>query len=321
MAKKEPAFDFRKTKVKLILASILLNAFILASFLTSSPQVTPASTWLTGVAKIAYAVSPVTGKAGLEKLHAEATKLSKEQCMACHGPMRESRLPLHRIHLTSDLLPGLVCHDCHESISLEARSNVKVVKLVNVGFCKQCHSPFPGLDKNSPMKPEDFQADCTTCHTGKHAFKHGKSYLSQVIAPRECAGCHGGRVLPWTPGHEKEDWVQKHGPEALTVGSKTCMKCHEFGLQFCNDCHKRKPPSHEPRENWLNVHKARAKADTRVCFTCHEPRFCKNCHVNHTEGWRDRHMAFVVENGTETCDKCHSQSFCAACHVSGTLKP
>ena len=316
-AKKQRTFSARATKIKLILASILLNLVILASFLTSSPQVSPASGWMTAIDTVMYKASPITGKSELQKLHFEAKKLTKERCMACHGSMIESKLVLHRIHLTSDLLPGLVCHDCHQSISLEKRSNAKVVRLVDVGFCKKCHSAFPGLKSDSPMKPEDFKADCTTCHTGKHAFKHGQPYLSQVIAPRECPGCHGGRVLPWNPAHEKDDWVQAHGLQALKVGVQSCMKCHEFGLAFCNECHSRKPPSHEPRDRWLQLHRQRAKQETRTCFTCHVAKFCKRCHVNHTPGWRERHFKFVVENGTDLCEKCHSVSFCSSCHIGG----
>ncbi len=236
--------------------------------------------------------------------------------MACHGTMIERKFTLHKIHLTSELLPGLVCHDCHKSISLEKRSNTHVVRLVDVGVCKQCHSPFPGLNPKSPMKPEDFKADCTTCHSGKHAYRHEKPYLSHVIAPRECAGCHGGRVLPWTPAHEQDDWVTAHGKQALKVGTDSCMKCHEYGLQFCQDCHSKKPPSHQPRDAWLGKHQAAAKADTRSCFTCHQADFCKRCHVNHTPTWRDTHMSYVVKNGTSACMNCHSQTFCETCHVS-----
>jgi hypothetical protein len=86
------------------------------------------------------------------------------------------------------------------------------------------------------MKPEDAKADCTMCHTGKHAFRHAQPYLSQVIARRECIGRHGGRILSWVPQHVKDDWVEKHGLIALP-NPKRCMKCHEFGLNFCNDCH------------------------------------------------------------------------------------
>lgn len=318
MAEDKPkykCFDMRRTKIRLVIAALILNVFILATFLTSSPQVSPASTWMTGLYKAYWTVVPVTSKTDLEALHANASRLTKDECVACHGTMVASRLVLHQIHLSSDLLPGLSCHDCHQKVSLEKRSNTSVVRLVNVAFCEKCHSAFSGLQPNSPMKPSDFKADCTTCHSGQHAFRHAQPYLSQVIAPRECPGCHGGRVLPWTPDHTKDDWISKHGPVALQVGVQSCMKCHEFGLAFCNECHSKKPPSHEPRDTWLQIHPALAKADTRVCFTCHKPDSCAKCHVNHTAGWLQRHSAFVLKNGADTCLKCHSLTFCSACHT------
>jgi len=307
----------RKQFTKLLLASLLLNTMILLTMLTSSPKVSPASTWMTAVDQVGYKVHPASNQQDLVRLHADAKHLTKEQCMACHGTMIKSRLVLHRLHLTSELLPGLVCHDCHQSISLEKRSNLKSVRVVNVGFCKKCHSAFPGLKSSSAMKPDDFKADCTTCHSGKHAFKHAQPYLSQIVAPRECPGCHGGRVLPWTPKHERDDWVAAHGAVALQVGQQSCGKCHEYGLEFCADCHRKKPPSHQPRDLWLGEHQVRAKQDTRTCFTCHKADFCKKCHVNHTAGWRDRHFEYVVRNGNDMCRHCHSDSFCAGCHVNG----
>jgi hypothetical protein len=164
------------------------------------------------------------------------------------------------------------------------------------------------------MKPEDFDVDCTTCHTGKAAYKHAQPYLSHVIAPKECKGCHGGRVLPWTAKHEGDDWLDTHGPEALEVGEDSCFQCHEFGLKFCDECHANKPPSHEPRDRWVNEHVERAQADTRHCFTCHDADWCKECHVNHEPDWRQVHDDYVDANGFDSCLECHSRSFCSFCH-------
>lgn len=308
-------YSWRSTFLKFLGASLLLNALLALVFVTGSPTKSPASSWAVTMDKAWYGIRPVTDRAQLEKMHKASSGLSVEQCVACHGTMVTSQLKLHRIHLTTELLPGLKCTDCHKSVSLEKRSNAYVVRMVDVSFCKKCHSAFTGLKPGSPMQPSDFKADCTTCHSGKHAYRHDPSYLSHVIAPRECPGCHGGRVLPWTPAHEKDDWLQTHGPEALKNGSEACMKCHEFGLQFCADCHTRKPPSHEPREVWLSEHPTRARADTRACFTCHKADFCKTCHINHTADWRDKHPAYVLKQGTETCWKCHNQSFCETCHL------
>ena len=313
MSRKE--FDVNKSWMKFISASLLLNVLIAAAFFTSAPERSPAATWFTAAYRAEFRLAPVKDKAVLAKMHLNSLSMSKSECVACHGTMLTSSVQLHRIHLTSELLPGLACHDCHRRIDLTPRSNTVVVKWVDEGFCKKCHSHFPGLDPGSPMKPEYFKEDCTTCHTGANAFRHEQPYLSQIIAPRECQGCHGGRVLPWTPLHEQPNWLQVHGPEALRVGKQSCFKCHDFGLKFCDKCHAIKPPSHLPRDQWLVNHPDEARADTRACFTCHQAPFCKKCHVNHKPDWRATHPAFVQANGTSTCVKCHSLTFCSQCHT------
>lgn len=312
MARRDEAF---KAKLKLLLATLVFNSFVVATFLTSSPRVSPASTWITAVNKVFYATG-IKSSSDLKALHLNASSLSKEDCKACHGDMRASKVPLHKMHLTSELLPGLQCHDCHNKIELGGKSNVKVVQVVNVGFCKKCHSSWPGNDPKSPMKPIDAKADCKTCHSGKHAFRHAQPYLSQVIASRECFGCHGGRVLPWVPQHEKPTWVQEHGKIALGKEER-CMKCHEYGLLFCKSCHEKRPPSHFPKDNWRTQHKYQAREDTRICMTCHDlGKFCRKCHLTHTLNWRSKvHFNVVMKEGPDICQKCHSAVFCEGCHV------
>ncbi len=301
----------RRSIIHLIIASIILNILITATFLTSSPNISPASGWLMAVNKLEYRTG-IKSKTDLKTIHTNASKISKEECMACHGSMKDSKLPLHRIHLTAHLVK-FSCHDCHEKISLEKRSNERVVRLVDVGFCQKCHSEFSGNKPNSAMKPVDFQADCTLCHSGKHAFRHAQEYLSQIMSPRDCKGCHGGRVLPWRQEHTRDDWVQKHGTLALEDGGK-CMSCHEYGLNFCQKCHSQKPASHKPRDAWLDHHKLKAKSDTRACLTCHKTDFCKKCHLGHTADWRQTHYKMVLSEGQQMCWNCHSQVFCSSCH-------
>ncbi|MBE0476425.1 MAG: hypothetical protein IBX62_04915 [Coriobacteriia bacterium] len=300
---------------RFLAASVVLNALIVVSLLTSTPEESPAATWKTAAWRIANTTQPVADREALEGLHAAASDVPRERCVACHGDKTSSKLPLHRIHLTSDLLPGLGCPDCHREISLKQRTSTFSVRMVDVGFCKDCHSEFPGLEENSPMVPEDFEVDCTTCHSGRSAFRHQRHYLSHIIAPRECKGCHGGRVLPWSPEHEREDWLAEHGPKALEVGRDNCFKCHEFGLSFCDQCHSDRPPSHTPKAQWLATHSEHARDDTRRCFACHESNFCRKCHVNHEEGWLDRHPVVVNDKGPERCWECHSDTFCSYCHA------
>lgn len=309
----------RSSKVKLLLAVLALNALSLATLLTSSPQVSPASGWIVAVDRALYRLNLKSG-GSLVELHANASRLSMEDCVACHGSMKSSKLALHKIHLTSDLLTGLKCMNCHDRIAMKPKSNARIVHVVNVGFCKKCHSEFSGKRPNSAMKPTDARADCTMCHSGKHAFRHAQPYLPQIVGTRECLVCHGGNVLPWSAQHERGDWMRKHGREALAANTSKCMKCHEYGLQFCNDCHRNKPPSHLPHEAWIARHKVAARAETRACFTCHKPAYCKKCHINHTPGWRWTHAKNVVKLGTETCLGCHSQTFCSSCHIGSRGK-
>jgi hypothetical protein len=305
-------------KLRLAASALVLVGLALALLLTSTPEKSPAETWNTWGWQLRYEVDPVEGHSELMELHASASEASRAQCVACHGDKRDSELPVHRIHLRSELLPNLACHDCHQQVDLASRGATQAVTWVAVGFCKKCHSEFPGLRSGSHMEAGDIDADCTECHTGEQAIRHAQPYLSQIIPATECRGCHGGRVLPWTPRHERDDWLEHHGEEALSEGTDPCFECHDFGLKFCDECHAEKPPSHLPEEQWHDRHPAEARADTRVCYTCHEMDFCKGCHVNHEEGWMESHPGFVEENGDSTCDECHSRSSCAYCHTEAS---
>ena len=317
MAKERKPPDINRSLTKLIVASLVLNALIAVAWFTSEPQESPASTWLVQAQSVRYDLFPVEDEDELADMHADTSGLTREQCVACHGDKEGSELSLHRIHLKSELLPGLRCNDCHKNISLEEPGDGYQPRLVDVSFCKDCHSPFPGLEPDSAMTPGDFEVECTTCHTGKSALKHQEHYLSHVIAPNECKGCHGGRVLPWPAKHEQPDWMDVHGFEALDAegGEEECFQCHEGKFRFCDTCHEDKPPSHEPRNAWLNMHRVRAAEDTRACFTCHDSDFCKECHVNHEDDWLVKHPTYVRERDSESCWDCHSQSFCAQCHI------
>jgi hypothetical protein len=311
--------DISARLVKLVLASLLLNALILAAYVTSTPERSPATVWLTAAYRArtqVAALDPTSDPEQLSRLHLDARDISTPECVSCHGDMIESEVLFHRIHLQNELLPGLQCHDCHRRVDLTPRGNRAVVTWVDVGVCKQCHSAFPGSDDpQASMKPMDFEIDCTMCHSGDHAFRHEAPYLSHIIAPSECKGCHGGRVLPWSDAHEEDEWLETHGQEALEKGDESCFECHDFGLKFCDTCHDQTPPSHLPAGQWRARHPDAARADTRACRTCHELAFCSKCHLSHEEGWIGRHPSVVQEQGTDSCWRCHSRSFCSFCHT------
>jgi hypothetical protein len=313
----------RRRHVALTVVLVILVASGLALVQYGGAGQSPMRTARTWLWKARFWAFPV--QADVRKLasyHTNAGRGSRDQCVACHQNKTGSKLVLHRIHLTSPLLVNLECHDCHRHINLNRRGNKAVVTWVDVGFCKKCHSAFPGLQPGSPMKPEYFKQDCTKCHTGDKAPKHDQPYLPKTISSSECAGCHGGRVLPSTVRHEQPDWIKTHGAEALAVGADSCYRCHDFGLKFCDRCHSKKPPTHLPAEKWRTIHSQAAKTDTRVCYSCHKVSFCKRCHLNHEQGWMQRHASFVKEQGDSSCTECHSKSACGYCHMhsSGSVE-
>jgi hypothetical protein len=308
---REPA---KNPKASLAAAAFLFVALGSAVLLSSAPGPGPARTLKTLVWELRYRLVPVTKAAGLAEIHAEAHTRPREQCVSCHGDETGSKLLVHRIHLTSKQIPELACPECHRRVELGSRSATVAVEWVDVGFCKRCHSPFPGLNAGSPMHPGDFNADCLKCHTGERAVRHAQPYLSRAVSSEECRGCHGGRSLPWTTRHERRDWLQVHGAEALESGTRPCFACHDFGLKFCDACHAKKPPSHLPADRWRAIHSDAARADTRVCYTCHKTTWCKTCHVNHEPDWLTGHRAYVREHGRTSCKECHSLSACSYCH-------
>ena len=307
----------RTSRVRLIAVLALLAVLVLLIYLRSASNDSPIETLLAWGWQTRYEALPMEDEGELAEYHLAANEGVREQCVACHGDKTESELLVHGIHLRSDQLPDLDCRDCHPRVDIGPREDASTDRWVDVAFCKSCHSAFPGLDAASDMDPHDIEADCTMCHTGDRAPKHDQPFLLREIDPSDCKGCHGGRVLPWTPAHERENWLDYHGVEALESASEDCFECHDFGLKFCDECHAERPPSHLPEGRWSAIHADEAAADTRVCYSCHETSHCKKCHVDHEVGWMATHPTFVAENGQSSCTECHSESACSFCHTHG----
>jgi hypothetical protein len=314
----------RRRWIILTVAVVLLAAVSVAAFVATDSGASPARAWSAWAWRVRYRVFPVEDRGTLVALHRDASRGSRGECVACHGDRVKSQLPVHRIHLQSDLLMSLACPDCHQHVDLASRGSTTPVTWVDVGFCRSCHSAFPELASEPDGHAGGIDSDCVKCHTGALAVRHAQSYLPRALPEAECKGCHGARVLPWTSRHEQDGWLSVHGAEALGAGSDRCFECHDFGLKFCDECHATKPSSHIPAEQWRVRHPDAARADTRVCYTCHDTSFCKGCHINHEAGWMTTHPGFIAEHGTASCSECHSQSSCSYCHtavLAGSVQP
>jgi len=170
---------------------------------------------------------------------------------------------------------------------------------------------------------------CRTCHLDGAA--------SIVPKTDVCLACHEKTMidevsLPETKTHGPV-WSLNHGPSAKG-NSVNCASCHE--QSYCLDCHKAGKADEMGSfgNNMINVHRSdfsvshplAARAGQNRCNSCHEARFCSDCHDTWQFKTDDigspshrRTFDLGVENAdidvihagissTLACDTCHSSA-------------
>lgn len=94
----------------------------------------------------ALASAATAAEKNLVALHADAIKLSNNECLACHAAIiKETSLnkefkTFHRVHLESKLVTPKNCADCHQSVDLREESAAALRKQVDPQMCAGCHS-------------------------------------------------------------------------------------------------------------------------------------------------------------------------------------
>jgi hypothetical protein len=348
----------QKRLIILALAFLVLNAVLLAMFTLGSPTVASEKAIKAGFWKAIYSADPtMKDRINLTKLHQKPERLSANECMACHGDMKNTakiaknsniRVNVH-FHLTLSVA-NFSCTDCHRTDRVWSESTaMNIIKTtskqvvqstaapavkfgttsegstgtvirINRFFCFKCHSGFDTYVKKGAMKADYQNLECTMCHRGKIAPRHQQPFLSQVLSTTECLMCHGNNLFPWPKLHYETVWSTQHGQTAAKDFT-VCWVCHQKAT-FCDRCHTTKPITHD--SSWRQNHKANYKERPERCKTCHTSDFCNTrCHgVNHTANWRNDHATTVVEKGREFCMNCHYLGFCFSCHnQTGRLVP
>ena len=167
---------------------------------------------------------------------------------------------------------------------------------------------------------------CTVCH---------KQDAKEIVPTKEdCLECHEEVFYK----DVSFSGISTHGPvwsmnHRVPSKSKSidCSACHE--QEYCLECHKAgfADEMGELGNNMINVHRAEfhvshpiaARTDPQLCSSCHENRFCVDCHArfapadlaiqSHRRGWTDNtfngHHAFLNE------------AQCVGCHPSGSVLP
>ena len=190
-------------------------------------------------------------------------------CLTCHPlegiPNETNGIRMnHEQHLE---LRGLLCTDCHNTVSHKLPGQQEGVRMLTCTMCHNeqgapngctfCHATppasghAPDFMKEHGKKALVNEADCLRCHHDKQAF---------------CDRCHG---FP-PPSHFSGRWRYTHGPDAKG-DPKNCEACHDKA--YCAQCHSVSHPA-----AWLQVHGGIAKKGPSACLVCHPQGMCDACH-------------------------------------------
>lgn len=200
----------------------------------------------------------------------------------------------------------------------------------------------------------DGHPECSTCHV--------EGAFSIVPDKKVCLQCHDedfAKNVEFTSLKTHGPlWAFQHRSEAK-LGSPNCASCHE--QDFCLECHKAGFADEQGsyQNNMVNIHRSdfqvthpiAARTDPQLCSSCHETKFCVDCHNefnrndlrldSHRRGWSDitvggaRHENFPPNS----CQGCHPNSVlpahkwstsharearknlatCQACHPDGDV--
>lgn len=156
-----------------------------------------------------------------------------------------------------------VCHKLKRDVTpagdllIPHASHTKLRKLA----CVDCHAKLVhSVKAKSGNKPE--MVGCYKCHDG-------------VKAPNQCSACHTEKALP--QDHQAADWLQIHSA-IQAQNPDYCQGCHGWVTDYCAECHKRKPRSHNA--TWPANHQGLITTDRKAgCTKCHGAERCQSCHT------------------------------------------
>jgi hypothetical protein len=221
------------------------------------------------------------------------------ECLACHDAIYDAKSLA-----TPTLPPEDKCLECHREWK-------------ETNQCEKCHtqpklaapwpSPEPSIVLDHSKHIERTKEKCEVCH---------KSLPNPVRAARptmdSCAQCHKRQI-----------------------DQGNCTQCHLDLTRY-----QLRPISlYSHQGDFLREHPRAARAQPESCATCHEQRFCADCHAKtasptvemkwpervdryfiHRNDFLGRHSIEARWDGA-SCRRCHGSSFCEDCHRAQNLTP
>lgn len=215
--------------------------------------------------------------------------VSNAICKRCHSERIKKVFSKNEIIVshTEFLDKGAKCVDCHNTVAHGKKTTNPTYP--HMDTCSKCHDG------------ENTSAKCELCHESATApFRKDKQ-------PTEKTG-------PWAITHG-EGWKDTHGMGNL----KTCQICH--GSQepnFCKRCHQIDLPH---GDDFPGIHGRLSFENPETCSRCHNKSFCKSCHkidMPHPKDFIKDHADRTTKSGEKVCYNCHVPTDCDDCHVKHT---
>lgn len=228
------------------------------------PGVAEASRWRLREAKNVWAdYLGMPSSSGREHLPANAN------CLTCHPvteiPSETNGLRMnHEQHLE---VRGLLCTDCHNTVSHKRPGQQEGVRMLT---CAMCHN-----EQGAPN-------DCDFCHAAPPASEHAPDFMKEhgekaLVNEADCLRCHHDKQefcdtcheLP-PASHYSGRWRYTHGADAKDDPAN-CEACHDQA--YCDQCHAVTHPS-----GWQDYHGNIAAKGPSACLVCHPQGMCDACH-------------------------------------------
>lgn len=271
-------------------------------------------------------------------------------CEGCHSTSDEVRMAVTgsvqletcwQCHSATDHHIDAPCATCHIPL---AETDLSVEHILQFPTPNDHGGDTFLLEGHGSLASED-TGRCSTCHTANRCAECHVDTERDAIQGMQAAP--EGMELPVTyaryeapASHEDGDWLAAHGGGASRSECSTChtsndcMACHvppapgvieslipsEEALAPGVRLEGRVPDSHESIF-FMDTHPVLGASDGGQCMTCHEERFCVECHEGPSNGgyhppdFVSRHPAEAFGQNAE-CATCHNtQAFCRSCHL------
>ena len=261
----------------------------------------------------AYPVPPDHRADDFDRGHGASARANTARCAVCHA--RASCATCHTGDGAARVLAQL-------PDAAEARGRGVQLKLL-------ADPGRPGVAvgraRARAWMPQPHAADSTRrvrVHAIGFARTHGPSAAAEALgcqgchAQSFCKDCHVGEKIGRRSYHEA-NFMTRHASSAYGRDVE-CSTCHNTAA-FCRSCHQqaglasqgngRSAGYHNAQPLWLQEHGRAARQELNSCATCHQQRYCMQCHSD--LGWRisphgpNFDAARYASRNRQQCLRCH----------------